>query len=68
MYTKEELKELVKSGKITMESDEIILDDSCISKKEFVKTMKKLCNDSKENFSDYRKCGQKSKNKRRKSK
>jgi len=41
MYTKEELKELVKSGKITMESDEIILDDSCISKKEFVKTMKK---------------------------
>jgi hypothetical protein len=66
----QELRQLIKSGKITIESDEIILDDSYINKKEFTRSMKKYCNDSKENFSDYRKesNGQKRKDKRRKCK
>jgi hypothetical protein len=64
----QELRTLISQGKITIESDEIILDDSYISKKEFIRSIKRYCNDSKEDFSDYKKCGQKSKNKRRKCK
>jgi len=64
----QELRSLISNGKITMESDEIILDDSYISKKEFIRSMKKYCNDSKENFSDYKKSTQKSRQKRRKCK
>jgi hypothetical protein len=66
----QELRSLISNGKITMESDEIILDDSYISKKEFIKGMKQYCRDSKENFNEYRKDfnGQKRKDKRRKCK
>jgi len=64
----QKLKALISQGKITIESDEIILDDEFITKKEFVSSMKKIYNDSKEDFSEYKKSTQKSRQKRRKCK
>lgn len=70
-FTEQQLKEFISQGKISIELDEIILDDTYITKKEFVASMKKLQTNDKEkfereDFSEYRKQSQKNKNKIRK--
>ena len=65
-YTKEELRELVKLNAISLVGDEIILDDTYIGKKEFVRNLREIYCESKEDFGQYKKSGKKSKNKIRK--
>lgn len=77
LYNENELRELIKTNKITYSEDSLVLDNDYIDDTAFVASMKQIIGFSQrkcdkmesDNFSDYGKGnGQKSKNKRRKSK
>lgn len=76
LYSEKELRELIKTNKITYSEDSLVLDNDYIDDTAFVASMKQIigfnqrkCDKMEsDNFSDYGKQTQKSKNKRRKSK
>lgn len=71
LYSEQQIKNFITEGKITYADESLELDDNYIDKKRLIASLKKLQENNKENidsedFSDYRKQTQKSKNKIRK--
>jgi hypothetical protein len=71
LLTQKQIEQLILEKKITMVGDTLILDEEYITKKCFVKSMQQFCGNNTRDIddkNDYRKCGQKSREKRRKCK
>jgi hypothetical protein len=71
LLSEQQIRQLILEKKITMVGDTLILCEDSITKKCFVKSMQQFCGNNTRDIddkNDYRKCGQKSREKRRKSK